>query len=419
MPQALTLYELNAMVRNVLTSTMDDEYWVCGELVEGRLQGAGHYYGELVERDESQRSGIIAKARITIWAGSYALLSRGFQQATGRSLSPGIKLMLKVKVNFHPAYGYSLNVLDIDPTYTIGDLEQKRRAILAQLEADGILHDNKQLPLPTLLRHIAIISSPTAAGYGDFCRQLEQNEYHFAFDHKLYPATMQGQHLSESIIAALQAIWAEPTPPDLIVIIRGGGATSDLSDFDSYPLAACVAQSPIPILVGIGHDRDQTVLDHVAHTTVKTPTAAAAFIIDHQLLQLARIQELQRRIVQSVTDRLNQEKTHLHRHTLYLPLSFGRMKERCLSQLAMQTQRLRYALQTRLQNERHRLASTEQHIQSMNPMLLLQRGYSITTAHGKLIKSIDQVDDTTQMETHLADGTIISEIITKHPKHTV
>lgn len=418
MPQALTLYELNTMVRSILSSAMDDEYWVCGELAEGRLQGAGHYYGELIERDDTQRAGIAAKARITIWAGNYTLLSRGFEQATGRSLSPGIKLMLKVKVSFHAAYGYSLNVLDIDPTYTIGDLAQKRRAILAQLEADGILHDNKQLPLPPLLKHIAIISSPTAAGYGDFCRHLEQNEWGFAFDHRLYPATMQGEHLSESIIAALQAIWAEPSPPDLIVIIRGGGATSDLSDFDSYPLAACIAQSPIPVLAGIGHERDQTVLDHVAHTSVKTPTAAAAYIIDHQQQQLARLQDLQRRITQNVTDRLSIEKSRIERHTVYFPLAFGRMKERCISHLAMQAQRLRYILQTRLQDERHRLTVTEQHIKSMDPMLLLQRGYSITTVNGKIIKSIDQVDSN-QIETHLADGTISSEIITKHPKHPV
>ena len=305
MNDVLTLFELNSLVHDIIEANFDVEYWVTGELNDVSTPAyGGHFYGELVQKDE-ESDRIVARARITCWARSYNMLRLRFQREAGETLRKGLQVKLLVKVNFHEQYGYSPNVLDIDSTFTLGDLAKRRREILLQLERDGILHDNQSIPLPRLLKRIAVISSATAAGYGDFCHQLEQNDYGFHFDIKLFPAVMQGEQVPESIIAALEAIVASPPAPlqgegssaaeslplcgdnwgglpDLVVIIRGGGSSSDLSDFDSYELAACIAQYPLPVLTGIGHERDETVLDFVAHTKVKTPTAAAAFIIDHQ-----------------------------------------------------------------------------------------------------------------------------------------
>ncbi|MBQ2393663.1 MAG: exodeoxyribonuclease VII large subunit, partial [Alistipes sp.] len=197
------------------------------------------------------------------------------------------------------------------PCGQLGDQARRRQEILNQLEKDGIINDNKDLPMPTLLKRIAVVSSATAAGYGDFCRQLLENEWGLAFRVQLFPAVMQGQHVPESISAALMQIADEADRWDAVVIIRGGGATSDLSDYDSYPLATCVAQHPLPIIIGVGHDRDETVLDHVAHTSVKTPTAAAAFILEHQLEQLSLLHDLQQRIPLAASSKMQREEQRL------------------------------------------------------------------------------------------------------------
>ena len=261
--EVLTLFELNSLVRELIEIHFDESYWVVGELSDVSTPAyGGHFYGELVQKDElSDR--IVARARITCWARTYSILRLRFQKESGETLRKGLQVKLLVKVNFHEQYGYSLNILDIDSTFTLGDLARRRREILMQLEQDGILHDNQDLPLPRLLRRIAVISSATAAGYGDFCNQLEQNDYGFHFDVQLFPAVMQGQQVPESIISALGEILTASSgnPFDLVVIIRGGGASSDLSDFDSYQLAACIAQYPLPVLTGIGHERDETVLN--------------------------------------------------------------------------------------------------------------------------------------------------------------
>ena len=433
--ETLTLFELNNLVHEVIEASFDDSYWVVGELSDVSTPAfGGHFYGELVQKDE-ESDRIVARARITCWARTYNILRLRFQKECGEMLRKGLQVKLLVKVNFHEQYGFSLNVLDIDSTFTLGDLAKRRREILMQLEKDGILHDNQSLPLPRLLRRIAVVSSATAAGYGDFCNQLEQNDYGFHFDVRLFPAVMQGEQVSASIISALEEVLASPDHYfDLVVIIRGGGASSDLSDFDSYELAACIALYPLPVLTGIGHERDETVLDYVAHTRVKTPTAAAAFIIDHQAAEATLLDELYQRITRSAQERIRHEKQRLERQQAVLPLLFTNLIQGRQNRLAILLQRItsvaaqrlereparlqlmHHRLLTssgqRIEREQHRLQLMKQRLDSLDPRLLLKRGYSITTCGGKLVRGIDTLVKGDVLTTYTEHGTINSIVDT-------
>ena len=410
MDEVLTLYELNSLVHEVIEANFDDEYWVTGELSDVSTPAfGGHFYGELVQKDE-ETDRIIARARITCWARTFGLLRLRFQKESGETLRKGLQVKLLVQVNFHEQYGYSLNILDIDSTFTLGDLAKRRREILQQLEKDGILHDNQSLPLPRLLRRIAVVSSSTAAGYGDFCNQLEQNEYGFHFDVTLFPAVMQGEHVPESIISALETILSERRF-DLVVIIRGGGASSDLSDFDSYELAACIALYPLPVLTGIGHERDETVLDFVAHTSVKTPTAAAAFIIDHQAEEAALLDDLYLRITHSAEERILREKQRLEHQKAVLPLLFTNFIQGKQNRLVLLKQRLLTTITQRLEREQHRLQLMKQRLDSLDPRLLLKRGYTITTCGGKIVRSIEGLVEGEVLTTQTEQGEIYSKVV--------
>ena len=410
MDEVLTLFELNSLVHEVIESNFDEEYWVTGELSDaGTPAFGGHFYGELVQKDE-ESDRIVARARITCWARTYNMLRLRFQKEAGETLRKGLQVKLLVEINFHEQYGYSLNVLDIDSTFTLGDLAKRRREILQQLEKDGILHDNQSLPLPRLLRRIAVISSPTAAGYGDFCHQLEQNDYGFHFDVQLFPAVMQGEQVPESIISALETILSEQ-PFDLVVIIRGGGASSDLSDFDSYELAACIAQYPLPVLTGIGHERDGTVLDFVAHTKVKTPTAAAAFIIEHQAEEAALLDELYQRITHSAEERILREKQRMEHQKAVLPLLFTNFIQGKQNGLQLLRQRLMTAIPQQIEREHHRQQLLEKRLEMLDPRLLLKRGYSITTCGGKIVRSIEGLAEGEVLTTQIENGEIYSKVV--------
>lgn len=410
--ESYTLYELNCLVKGVIENTLDEEYWVTGEFSEARVGYGGHLYAELVQKDEDGRN-LIAKARVTCWARQYNMLRLRFLQETGKEIEAGLKVMALVRVTFHEQYGYSLQLLDLDPTYTLGDMAQRRQQILAQLEKEGILHDNQQLMLPALTQRIAVISSAGAAGYGDFYDQILQNEYGLHFHLHLFQAVMQGANVESSILDALYTIADQEDQWDAVVIIRGGGATSDLSDFDSYPLASAIAQFPLPVIVGIGHDRDQTVLDFVAHTSLKTPTAVAAFLVDHQLEQLAALESLQQRILQSAQQRLLRERNRLDRHVTFFPMAFDRMKERQLGKLSLLTHRIQSAIPNRLERESHKLDMITQRLDLLNPDRLLQRGYSITLVGGKIIKNINDVQEGEVLTTRLQDGEIYSKVVCK------
>lgn len=416
--ETLTLFELNALVREVVEGHLDGPCWVTGELSDVSTPAfGGHFYGELVQKDEGSDR-IIARARITCWARTYNILRLRFQKESGETLRKGLLVKLLVKVSFHEQYGYSLNVLDIDSTYTLGDLAKRRREILLQLEQDGILHDNQTLPLPRLLRRVAVISSATAAGYGDFCHQLEQNVYGFHFDVQLFPAVMQGEQVPSSIIAALDAISTfsdeDGSLPsfDIVVIIRGGGASSDLSDYDNYELAACIAQYPLPVLTGIGHERDETVIDFVAHTRVKTPTAAAAFLIEHQAQEATLLDDLYLRITRLAQERIQYERQRLERQRMVLPLLFANIGRTHHNKLQLLCQRL-ISVSTRcVEREKHRLELMKHRMESLDPKLLLRRGYSITMCNGKLVRSADGLAEGDELTTYTENGIIKSIIDT-------
>ncbi len=425
---ALTLYELNSMVREVIEQTFDRAYWVEAELSEAR-EVRGHCYMELIQKDVFSPTPV-ARASAKCWKNTWLPLRSKFERTTGQTLHAGMKLMLLVTANFHEAYGFSWIVQDIDPTYTLGDMARKRQEIIAQLKAEGIFDMQKELALPPLAQRIAVISSEQAAGYGDFCQQLVHNDYGLKFYTTLFPAVMQGEQVEQSIISALNAINDRLDHYDVVVIIRGGGATVDMSGFDTLALAENVANFPLPIITGIGHDRDESVLDMVSHTRVKTPTAAAALLVDHLAALLAHIEGLQNRLLTSVGHRMDQEQSRLSRCAERIPMLFSLTKTRqearleristaitqlverrldtCRHHLQMLSASLSPLVMRRLSDEHHHLQQLTLRLQSLDPDLLLKRGYSITTFNGKTLRDVSQLHDGDELVTRVQHGTVIS-----------
>ena len=325
--EAITLLELNGRVKSTLQFEMPDAYWVQAEISSISPSGQGHCYLELVQKDATGRN-FLAKAKANIWRGTWLKLKPYFEAETGETLKVGMKVLLQVTVTFHEVYGYSLVVQDIDPTYTMGDMARRRKEILDQLAKDGVIGLNKELEIPVLPNRIAVISSATAAGWGDFRDQLANNVYGFRFYVKLFPALMQGDDVERSVISALDTIGLRSDDFDIVIIIRGGGAVSELSCFDSYNLAYNIANFPLPVITGIGHERDDTVVDVVAHTKVKTPTAAAEFIINKVFDSASDLENLTRRMSESINDRMNAENARIDRLSQKLPSLFAVLKAR-------------------------------------------------------------------------------------------
>lgn len=429
---ALTLYELNGLVRQTLELTLDAEYWVQAEIAELRVNR--HCYMELVQK-EARGGGIVAKARAQVWANRWAFIKPMFEQMTGQTLAAGMQVMLKVEVTFHELYGYSLNVTDLDPSYTLGDIARHRQEILRRLAEEGIETMNKELPLPRLLQRIAVISSASAAGYGDFCNQLNNNQRGLAFRTELFQAVMQGNEVESSVVSALNRIAKQLDEWDVVVIIRGGGATSDLQGFDSLLLAENVAQFPLPIITGIGHERDDTVIDLISHTRVKTPTAAAEFLIHHQELELDTLEDLSARLTDRVSQLLYDETTRLKMLASKIPMLFSTVKareevrlhrlsasmanssiqhlEQAKSRVGLLNQQLTLYTSAMLQGERKRIELMESKLQSAHPNRILQLGFSITRMGGKALRDVDEVKEGDEIETTLASGTFKSTIIWK------
>lgn len=422
--EALSLYELNTLVRRGLHSILPDEYWIQAELSDVRSNYSGHCYMEFVQKDPKSNA-LIAKARGVIWSNVFMRLRPYFEQETGQAFVSGIKVMVKVTVDFHELYGFSLTVVDIDPAYTIGDLARRRKEILKRLDDDGILTMNKELEMPVPLQRIAVISSATAAGYGDFCNQLHSNKFGFVFYTKLFPAVMQGDKVEETIISSLEKIYSEYENWDVVVIIRGGGATSDLSGFDTYNLAAHCAQFPLPIITGIGHERDDTVIDIVSHTRVKTPTAAAEYIIDNMLEAAGRLEDLSGRLFSEIPLLLNAEKERLDKLVSRIPLVVQSRLQRENMRCERMSSRMLMAWQKRYLNEHHRLdvfprllkfsrsqVEKESHkielvekiLKSASPEHILKRGYSITLINGKAVRDASMLKPGDEVETQLSVG---------------
>ena len=415
---SLSLLELNSLVRKTIEQTLPQEYWVEAELSECH-ESRGHCYMELIQKDELTATPV-AKASAKCWASKWTIIRPYFERTTGQQLHAGMKVLLKVYAQFHEAYGFSWIVTDIDPTYTLGDMARKRQEIIRRLKEEGIFDLQKELRLPLFCQRIAVISSQTAAGYGDFCNQLANNPYGFQFRTQLFPATMQGEQVEQSIIAALNRIWltvegerrkentptaknAEGTtllsplsslhPPlssdfDCVVIIRGGGAKSDMSGFDTLALAENVAQFPLPIITGIGHDRDECILDMVSHLRVKTPTAAAALLIDHLKGVLDVLDDSQARITHYAQQRISTLNAQLSTLTESIPL----LLSRCLMEKS------------------HRLELLSEKVKLLDPTLLLRRGYSITLYKGRTLRDPKLLSKGDEIETRVEKGTIKSII---------
>ena len=412
--QVLSLFELNRFVKQALHNHLPDTYWVQAELSDVRSNSSGHCYLEFVQKDTGGNH-LIAKARGTIWSNIFKMLKPYFEQETGQQFASGIKVLVQVSVEFHELYGYSLTVLDIDPTYTLGDMARRRREIILRLEEEGVLTMNKELDMPSAPQRIAVISSATAAGYGDFCDQLRNNPYGLSFQTKLFPAVMQGERVEESIISALESVYQELDEWDVVVLIRGGGATSDLSGFDTYNLAANCAQFPLPIITGIGHERDETVLDIVAHTRVKTPTAAAEHLIACLYETALKLEDHATRVVNKVEERLNWEHTRLNRLSERIPMNVRMCLQAGHYAVKGIQHRIDVALQERLMKEKHRLQLLEHQVKTASPEHLLKRGYSITLLDGRAVTDISMLKEGDVVTTRYAKGESQS-VITKIKK---
>lgn len=405
--RTFTLLELNRMVRETIERQMDGKYWVEAELSD--LHDRNHCYMELVENDPFGPTPL-AKARAVCWANRWTALRSKFERQTQQQLRPGIKVRMMVTPTFHEAYGFAYQVSDIDPDYTLGDIVRKRMEIIRQLKEAGIFDLQRELVLPRFAQRIAVISSAQAAGYGDFCHQIDDNSYGLSFSHELFAAIMQGEQVEQSVIAALDRINARIDEFDVVVIIRGGGATTDMSGFDTLALAENVANFPLPIITGIGHDRDECILDMVSYMRVKTPTAAAAFLIDHLSEVYAALVSARERISRIAERHLAYEKMRLKQLADRIPTLFALTRERQTKRIDALAHRLDSAATQRLERERHRLQLVAQRAQAQDPIHILRRGYSITLHNGHALRSGDELDDGDIIETRLEQGTLKSEI---------
>ena len=453
--QAISLLELNSRIREQVRESFSDLIWVKAEINQLNTHYSGHCYLELIEKDGGSDT-IKASIRGTIWASVYSRLSAFFITTTGMEIKAGMKVLVRVQVDFHEVYGISLNIRDIDPVYTLGDLARLRMEVIKKLEQAGVFDMNKELELSRVPQKIAVISSPTAAGYEDFCQQLNQNSGNYRFYHHLFPAKMQGEQTSFSIISALDRIAEHADFFEVVVLIRGGGSKTDLSYFDEYELAYYLTQFPLPVVTGIGHERDESVCDLVAHTSCKTPTAVAEFLISKAEEFEGELDWLKDRIILTAKKTLQEHQVELLQtiHALKLrSKEFHHLEDRRLSRL-IQTSRsaglqfissFRHPIKSwqnratgsgktflanrklvqkhlfaqgdrvvrnSLAQKKHQLEIYLQKCQLLDPANVLKRGYSITEFNGKPLKNPARVKSGDQVLTHLHGGSIKSTVNT-------
>lgn len=436
--KAFTLLELNTLVKRTVERGLPEALWVEAELAEAR-ESRGHCYMELIQKDDSTNTPI-ARASAKCWRQTWTMLRLHFERATGQIFRAGMKVRLQVYAQFHETYGFSWIVTDIDPYFTIGDMARRRQEIIRQLKAEGVFDLNRELELPMFVQRIAVISSETAAGYGDFCNQLADNDYGFRFTTRLFPAIMQGEQVEESVIAALDSINRHCDDFDCVVIIRGGGATADMAGFDTLALAENVANFPLPVITGIGHDRDESIIDMVAHTRVKTPTAAAALLISRLKATADLIADSRNRMARAVSRRMETERMRLGRLSERIPSLFSVVRTRHESRLDIMRQRIATAVTRRISVEQHRIVTlskslapltrrklTDEHhrvdmlsqrAKALDPDLLLRRGYSITLHQGHAVRRASDLKPGDEIVTRLAGGTITSTVTTpSHQSH--
>ncbi|HPZ81179.1 MAG TPA: exodeoxyribonuclease VII large subunit [Candidatus Atribacteria bacterium] len=430
-PSYLTLKELAQGLKDVI----EDYYfsaplWVVAEIAEIRLNShTGHCYLELVEKEDDQ---VLARMKGIIWASNYSSVSSFFQEVTGRNLERGMKVLFLARLRFHLVHGLSLDIKEIDPSYSLGEMMRKKREILERLEREGLLALNRSLPFPLFPQRVAVISSPTAAGWEDFVDHLQNNSHGFSFFCKLFPTLMQGDKVESSLLSSLEEIKEEQDSFDVVVIIRGGGSNVDLSCFDSYLLGKTVAAFSLPVLVGIGHERDDTVLDYVAHTSLKTPTAVAEFLVDWMRKVEEEIDEEMKRLKEAVRNSEEREKYVLAtlaerwaERVRALLLSSKEELSLCRERLLVHSQRIlgkigeeqraywrqvQNLVEKKISREREMLERAEQAIRFLSPENVLRRGYSITYREDTVVKSFKDLQEEDVVSTRLRDGWIKSKV---------
>lgn len=408
MRDSISLLELNRQISEVVNAAFDSFIWVTAEISEIRTASNGHCYLELVEKSK-KTSTIVARQRATIWNQRWWLMKETFEVTTGQTLKAGIKILVCVQVQMHEAYGMSLNIVDIDPSFTLGEMAMRRQEIINRLTEEGMIDMNKELEMPIIPRRIAVISAKNAAGFGDFCHQLENNEYDAKFYIHLFPAAMQGEKTESSIIEALNNIYNNVELFDVVVIIRGGGGVADLASFDSYDLAVNIANFPIPVIVGIGHERDNTILDIVAHTSVKTPTAAAALLIDLLGEQISHIEQLKEEMVEAISWRIETNKNLLTRYFSAIKTTQLSLREQ-LNHINLLGEKIKINANLLVERQKQRHELLGKTIELTRPENILARGFSITRFEGHAVKDGTKIPDNATIETQTAKGIIVSKV---------
>jgi len=451
--ESISLSQLNLRIKASIQKAFIEPVWVIAEISEMRMNSSGHCYLELIEKAEDAEQ-TLAKIKATIWSFTYRMLAPYFETTTGYRLAAGLKVLIRVQPEFHEVYGISLTIKDIDPTYTLGDLARIKREIIRKLQNEGVIDMNRMLSFPQVPQRIAVISSETAAGYGDFIDTLHQNSYGYYLNTELFQAIVQGERAAESIISALDRIYDREEDFDVVVLIRGGGAQSDLECFNNYDLVYHITQFPLPVVSGIGHERDETICDIVAHTSVKTPTAVATFLIDavHEFDNLLdryiehlsetagkiideekdKIFQLSQSTVFLVHEKLSNASNHLVTTSKRLSLLNQQFTSRkhdglanyryrlgldCNSHIKsafaqLDNTRLRFhrSMLAGLKDKHEELTSIEKTLEYIRPEKVLKRGYSISSSKGKLIKIASDLKEGDELTTLFYDGSAISKV---------
>lgn len=409
--RSITLLELNKMIADVVNSTFDEYLWVVAEISEIRTAANGHCYLELVEKSNRTKS-IVARIRATIWNNRWQIIKDSFESTTNQTISAGLKVMVCAQVQMHEAYGLSLNIVDIDPSFTLGEMAIRRKEIIARLTEDGIIDMNKELAMPILPQRIAIISAENAAGYGDFCHQLDNNDYGIKFYTHLFSASMQGDKTEKSIIDALNRIFEHHDKFDVVVIIRGGGGVADLSSFDSYDLAVNIANFPLPVIVGIGHERDNTVIDIVAHTSVKTPTAAAAYLISILGNELSNLEYIKQAIVETTNRKREILTSQISKIISDIKSTHIKINAQ-INGISILKEKIKLFSRNRIETEKQKISYIGKTTEICRPENILNRGFSITRVNGHAIKDADNIEIGTNIEIQLAKGCITTKAISR------
>lgn len=426
-PNTITLQEFNNRIKRLLADPSVMNCWVVAETTDVRINQ--HCYLQLLEKNP-KTGATVAKIKAIIWGNQFRFLNARFKQVTGRDIGNDMKIMVCLSVNYSPQYGLTVVINDINPEFTLGDMERQRQEILNRLTQEGIIGQNKTVPVPPVLQRIAIVSAAGAAGYGDFMKQLTDNKYGVCFYPCLFQATMQGVKTVPTVLAALDKVEQNQHLFDCVVIIRGGGGTEELNSFDNYDLARRVATFPLPVIVGIGHERDITVLDYVAGIRVKTPTAAAEHIILQAANALAHIGDLSNQVVSIARDYIARAKEQLSYYagnlpimaqriidtnTLRLqnfiqniPLHVQRRIEGENAQLARQKDAIKNAVAQVKMKETMRLEALGDKIELLSPRKVMARGYTLTTCEGKIMTDAAQIEAGKLVTIHFRDGKVVA-----------